>query len=487
MMRTTAVVGSVLGSVLTLTANGALGANLELQPGDDLPTLMTGLAAGDEAVLASGVYELESTIQLSDILATEGAPTVIRAAEGATPILELHGSGWIINLSRSTHVRVEGLTLRGGGDFVGEERSINGVLMTEGTTNITLIGNTITDITGDGIRSPDGVGLVIRHNEVSHTSGGIAMSFGSNDASVWLQDSVIQNNYIHHVPREAIWHGPGCFGNRIVDNTVHAVEGNAAIVVQSTEFGAANVVEGNAVWDVRGHGLAIGGTALVRNNVVFGVDGTGIRAIPSNAAAYDDVVISFNTVVDTVNDGIDIRYWAGHTGMVLANNVVSNPTGYAMEAEAKDYDADNLITDNVVSGLVRGFEELAGHFRAGYGEGDFVDAPAWNYYPSTTSSLRDSANPSGATFVPEFDFNGLPRPGDSPDVGALEYSGTTNPGWLIREGFKAPPVVDSGEVEVEGCENCAGESEGTAAAMFPLLLAGLGLSRRRDGRRRRRR
>ena len=440
---------------------------------------------------------MASTIQLFDILATEGAPTVVRAAEGATPILEMQGAGWIINLSRSTNVRVEGLTLRGGGDFVGEERNIHGVVMTEGSSRITLVGNTITDITGDGIRSPDGVGLVLRHNEVARTSGGVGISLGSSDASSWVQDSVVQNNYVHHVPREvsiahlkrrrrarhdriegkalhfAAWLGPGCFGDRIVDNTLHAVQGTVALVVQSTEFSASNIVEGNAIWDAANNGMSIAGSAIVRNNIVFGVGGSGIRAVPSNPAAYDDVVISFNTIVDTGNDGVDLRGWAGHTGMVFANNVVSNPTGYAIEAEDGDIDDGNLITDNIVTGLVRGFEELAGHFTSGHGQGDFEDAPAWNYYPSATSSLRDSANPSGETFVPDVDFNGLARQGSAPDVGALEYGDASNPGWLIREGFKAPPAASGGDVEVEGCA----EEDASAVAGLPLLL-GLGFRRR---------
>jgi hypothetical protein len=460
-----------------LAAPSAYGANLDLSPGDDLRTLLGGLAAGDVATLADGVYEVLGPIQLVDILATEAAPTIMRAAEGAVPILEQHGAGRIIEITRSSHVRIEGITLTGGGDFAAEERSVHGVIINDGSTDISILGNTITNISGDGVRSTDGVRLLIRRNEVSHTTGGMLMQFGSNNGSSWLQDSVIENNYLHHGPREGIWNGPGCSGNRFVDNTIHALGAQPGIALGATAFGAPNVVEGNALWDMESIGISIGGSATVRNNVVFNTTATGIHAAPSDAADYDNVVVSFNTVVDTGNDGIDIRGWAGHTGMVLANNAIANPTGYAMEAEAGDYDDGNLIVGNIVTGLVRGFEELAGHFVAGHGHGDFQDAPAWNFYPSSTSALRDAADPSGTTFIPDVDFNGLARQASAPDVGAYEFGDAANPGWLIREGFKDPPLpVDPG-ADVDGCEGC--EDEGEAVAFLPLLLGGVALSRRR--------
>ncbi len=471
---------AILAAAAILVPGAASAANLSLSPGDELETLISGLQAGDTATLADGVYPVDGTVRLNGILATEGSPTVVRAAEGASPVIELMGSGWIVEFSGSSHVRLEGLTLRGGGDFAAEERSIHGINIHDDSTDITVVGNTIVQITGDAIRSSDGVGLVIRGNEVSQTSGGIGLNFGTGDGSSWLQDSVVAGNYLHDLPREAVYFGPGCFGNRVVDNVIHAIPNQNGIVLQSTDFGAPNVVEGNAIWDGGANGVTVGGSAIVRNNVIFNVASAGIRAVPTNAADYDDVVISFNTVADTGNDGLDIRDWAGHTGMVLANNVVANPTGNAMEAEEGDWDDGNLIVGNIVTGLVRGFEELAGHFVSGHGHGDFQDAPAWDFYPSSASTLRDSADPSGATFIPEVDFNGLPRQASAPDVGAYEFGEASNPGSPIREGFKQPPPVLGDDAAVDGCEGCAGEEEGAAAAFLPmLLLAGLGLGRRR--------
>ena len=59
--------------------------------------------------------------------------------------------------------------------------------------------------------------------------------------------------------------------------------------------------------------------------------------------------------------------WAGKTGMVLANNVVINPTGFGVDVHNDGaIAAANLITHNVVSGLVYWAEGQAEAFPEGF-------------------------------------------------------------------------------------------------------------------------
>ena len=49
-------------------------------------------------------------------------------------------------------------------------------------------------------------------------------------------------------------------------------------------------------------------------------------------------MISHNTIANTTREGLYVEGWATLTGMVLANNVVSNPVGDAFYAGAGQID-----------------------------------------------------------------------------------------------------------------------------------------------------
>ena len=268
-------------------------------------------------------------------------------------------------------------------------------------------------------------------------------------------------------------------GNSITDNVVHTV-GDRGIRVGRTAGGVENVVRGNAIWSTGGSGLVTVGPSTVQNNIIFDCVGNGIRTDASNEAATD-IRITHNTVFDTDDDAIEVVNWAGRSGNVLANNAVSNATGYALQTSDGQIDEGNTIVGNVATGLVRGFDELLGHYTAGFGAGDFEDAVNWNYYPVDGSALVDQADAAATSFVPATDFNGAPRDGAAPDVGAYERIEMSNPGWLVQEGFKVPGVIGGEEIEVSGCDcENTGEAGGEATALLPLAFLTLGLRRRRE-------
>jgi len=454
--------------------SASLAADLTLSPGDDLPTLISGVAPGDTVTLGGGEYPIESRINFTDLAGTEGAPIVLRAAEGATPVIVMNAGGATIQVTRSSWVRIIGVQIRGG-DSGDPDNAFNhaGIGISEGSSNILIDGARIGQLRGNAIGIGDASQVTIRNSELHTLEVGNGIVAGCSDGNCWLAGSTISGNWVHGLlDANGIYLHNAGQGNTVRDNVVHGV-GSRGIRVGGTAGGPENIVEGNAIWSTGGNGIGVGGPSTVRNNIVFDTVGNGIRSDGDSSDLFGDVHITHNTVFDTDDDGIELRNWAEKTGCVLANNAVSNANGYSMEAPDGHIDDGNVIVGNVATGLVRGFDELLGHFTAGFGAGDFADAVNWNYYPVEGSALVDVGDTAGTSFVPSLDFNGAPRDGSAPDVGAYERIEPSNPGWLVREGFKVNGVIGGEEVEVSGCDcEDSDEGGGEAVAFLPFLLLG---------------
>ncbi|MCO4771842.1 MAG: right-handed parallel beta-helix repeat-containing protein [Deltaproteobacteria bacterium] len=467
--------------LLVLLPGAALAADLNLGPGSDLPTLIGGVAPGDTVTLADGEYPIESRIDFVDLAGTEGAPIVLRAAEGATPVIVRNGGGATIQITRSSWVRIVGVDIRGG-DSGDPENPYNhaGVGISEGSSDILLDGMRIGNLRSNAVGIGDASNVTIRGCEMHDLVNGNGIVAGCSDGNCWLSGGIIAGNWVHGLEESSgiYIHNAGQ-GNTVRDNVVHTV-GSRGIRVGTTAGGAENVVEGNAVWSTGGHGLVANGPSTVRNNIVFDSAGNGIRS-DGSSDGFADARITHNTVFGTDDDGVELVGWATKTGCVLANNAVSNANGYAMQAGDGAIDEGNRIVGNVATGLIRGFDELLGHYGPGFGAGDFEDAVNWNYYPVDGSAVLDQGDVAADSYVPSTDFNGAARDGAAPDVGAYERIENTNPGWLVREGFKATGAIGGEEVEVSGCDcEDTGEATGAATAFLPLMLLTLGFRRRRD-------
>ena len=456
----------------------ALAASVTLNPGDDVASLTSSLGPGDEVVFNEGVYELESRITWSEVLGTESSPVTIRG-EGEVVIEMVGTDKRLLVLQDSSWVSLSNLSLRGGEAWQDNNTT---AIEINGGDNISVQDCLVEQFMGLGVYiHGDTSELAIVGNEIREMGDNTAIYAGCGDASCWMQDSLIELNWIHGLQGHndyAVYIDHGGQGNAVLDNVIYdgAYRG---ILVRSTEFGEPNVVEGNAIWGLEHTALYAQGAAVVRNNLVFNTGSVGLRASDPGRGTYSDLVFSHNTVVDTGEYGIQIEDWAGASGMVLANNAVSNPTGYAMYAPTDEIDEDNFVVGNVATGLVQGFDHLAGHFEAGGGDRDFVDAPGWDFYPSSDSYLLGAGETSGSAWVPETDFNGAPRDGAGPDVGAYERVSEDNPGWAIQEGFKEPGYDAGPELEDVGGGCCSEDGSGAQAALvLPLLV--FGLRRRRD-------
>ncbi len=487
-------------SLLIALVAPASAATLELAPGTDLQGIFDTLAAGDEVILADGTYPLTTTLYLREKAGTEEAPILIRAEEGAEPILQFgpeapggEYAGRILQVESSTWIEFRGITVAGDASASSGDQTWGGIRF-DNSSNIWLVDSKVTEIAGTAVYlSGDTNGIVIDHSEISRVYTGHGIYAGASDASVLTTGLVVQNSLIHDLlgtDVQAITLNHGTSASILLDNVIYNIT-HRGIFLGSTEGGATNVVESNAVWNVGEQGLHIQGAALVRNNIIFNTGASGIVTYDPDRASFNDIVITYNTVVDNDGWAAYLAGWDLEEGHILANNALCNPMSYGVYVEKQvpdGTDPDNIDTPgtastNYVCGLVDGLDEELGEVVAGGGYADFANVELWDFYPEGGSLLIDAANPAGEFYPPELDFNGIPREGDKPDVGAYEWDGDGNPGWSIQEDFKDFEIVEEkveGSVE-SGC--CKDESKSSEAGLFLIPFIGLGAGLRRRRRR----
>lgn len=475
----------------------ATAAQIELSPGDDLITRTESLQPGDEVIFNDGFYRIQGALNWS-VASTEDFPTIVRAADGASPVIELvaNESGdyadSILRITDSNWMIVEGVTFQGDAGWTDSADNHNGVRISN-SSNITLrdmevaqTGRTAITIGGDSN------GVTIERVHIHDTLDGFGIYAGCSDGSCFTVGATVRNNWIHGIGGEntyGMFFAHGTQGANIVDNVVYGVQ-NRGAYVGSTEFGDPNIFEGNAIWNVTSIGLFLEGAALVRNNIIFNVDGTGIYSRDPERNTFSDQILSFNTVANTTDWAARLEDWYYASGMVLANNALCNPVGYGIDYDLPPDLADdtaipptnNLLSTNIACGLVEGMDrlDLDTAIVPGSGLNDFVDVESWDFYPaSRDSSLVNSANPAGEAYVPELDFSGYPREGDAPDVGAYEYFQDGNPGWLIAEGFKQFPELELDDGRLSATGGCCDDNTAANSAAWAVPLVGMGAFFRR--------
>lgn len=466
---------------LLLPAAHAISATVS--PGDDLNAVVTSLGPGDVITFTAGTYELTNSLRVSEAVGEEGSPVRLVAADGAEVVLKQTENDNVLVVVDSSWVHIEGLILEGRDTW---EEEGGGGLVVNNSSHISIVDNELRQLRGDVLRfGGDTSDMTVRHNHLHHSSRGTAIYIGCGDGSCWMSDSIIEDNLIHDIGtpddnRSGIYLDNGCQGNTIAENVVFGVTG-LGIHVESTQLGDPNTIEGNAVFEIGNHGIEITGEAIVRNNVVFQTEGVGIRSGNHENDDLRNVRITFNTVALTGQEGIRLDDWGEREGMVLSSNVVANITGRAFRWE-NDQDPElAYVTANVFSGLVEGIDaaEYPEWFTPGSGVADFADVENWDFYPGVNSSLVGAGDPSGEAYVPSVDFNGDARNGEAPTVGAYQWSGAGNPGWLIAEDFKGEGGGVTGPAESGG--GCCKKSDDVSTAMIGLPLPLLLLLRRRRG------
>ncbi len=477
---------------LALLLAAAHGASVTVRPGDDLGSLTSSLIAGDVVTFTPGTYELEGTLNLSGI-GTQVQPIRFVAQGGGNVLLRNNGGGWVVNLTGSDWVEIRGLDMEGGGKDIKKTRPSG--LRIANSTQVTVRDCSVENVWGALLRiEGETRGITIERNELAFSLNGEGMLVGTFDGGSWMQDSLITNNLVHDVAGAGMRFLGNTQANLIEHNVIFNTGGDG-MILPDTGLGDQNEVTANALWQIGDDGLDISGSALVQSNVIFEVGDDGI-VTNDNEGSLVNTQISHNTVVRSDDWAALLNGWYDAEGMVFANNALANPTGRGFRyddpksfRDKKDPpidDTTNFISNNVVTGLVEGFEPLVRPtwIIEGGGVSDFVDIDNFDFYPSPSSVLLGAGNPDGQSFIPLTDFNGAPRNGASPDAGAYEYDISGNPGWAISEDFKeVGDVADrrSGSLS-RGC--CNRNNSGTLAQGFLLgPLLGLGVLARRRRRR----
>lgn len=399
----------------------------DIAPGGNLRSAIAALKPGEELRLAGGTYTVDSGFRVT-VNGTAQQPIVMRSKDGERAVIQQTNAGQnVFEISGSSNFVVRNIEFTGGS---------HGIRLMS-SSFITIEGCEVHD-TGDvAISANSGgtyEGLKILRNHIHHTNGtGEGMYLGCNSNGCRLANSLIEGNYVHNTNGPTVEQGDGIelkegsYGNVIRDNVIHDTNYPGIITYSTVGNGAANIVEGNVIWNTNDNGIQSAADAIIRNNIVLG---SPIALQNHQAGSPSNMQVIHNTVING-DAGIIVRNVVGP--VVIANNAV-----YAQSGSAIRLVSGNLgmvtVAGNVGQGGLSGAS-------SGYVEGkgigaDFVAAtfgvPPINVFPKAGSALIGAA--STAHTAP-LDFNGTLRAGSS-DAGAYRFNAAGNPGWKIVAGFK---------------------------------------------------
>ncbi len=452
--------GFVLLAAVT-TASPAAARVIEIFPSnadatcnEEFESVANSLQPGDELVLHGGIYTQGCRRLISGIHGTTAQPIVIRAADGETPVLTRPGNVDFdfnqnnIEIENVSYVIIQGLTFRGGDA---------GVRFMGTGHHVTFEDNEVADTGSVGVTLNSGNfdAMLVRFNHIHHTgrytlgaTEGEGMYVGCNNDTCRTTNSLIENNYIHHLRstsgggNDGIEIKPGSAGNVIRDNVIHdtTIGTRFPCIFVYGGGGAVNVVEGNTLWNC-GEAIQVAADALIRNNLILYSD-VGITAAPHSQVPQPRNVSIVNNTIYGHDACLYVR-WSGATGMALANNALYCPGGTAVDASGLS--AASVVSNFVEGGLSGATRDGVRFVSGGAATTAFVNPAGFDFWPGPVSPLRGAAD---ASLVPPGDFNGTQRAPPA-DVGAYETNDlVANPGWRVTTGFKvtgaAPPPNPNG-------------------------------------------
>jgi hypothetical protein len=438
--------GTVVSIVLFLVCCGqqvslAQGRILEIFPGTDVfgPAAQS-LGAGDTLIVHQGIYNETLRLSIRGI-GKQNAPIMIKGADGESrPLITRPSSAPeqnTINIEgEATWLTLRGLEIAGNGG--------DGIKMVGALSYITLEDLVIHDIdVGINLRTSMN-NITVRRNHIYNTGSnrgtGEGMYVGCNYATCMVQDSLIEQNWIHDTlpgttQGDGIEVKVGSHSNIIRDNVIYN-RPYPGIFVYGTGLNPVNIVEGNVIWNTP-EGIYAVADAIVRNNIVFN-SGTGLSLYPHVQVAQMKNITAVNNTLYKNDEGIHMRWDSLAVNMILANNAIYSPNRNALNLSG----SVGTFTANYVEGksdrALDGMAFIAG----GSSTTAFVDPAKNDFWPPIGSPLLGSANDA---YTPSEDFNANSRTPPS-EVGAYENDGwASNPGWRITAGFKelAPPAVDT--------------------------------------------
>jgi hypothetical protein len=407
----------------TTRVSALLARTVLIQPGGDLQQSINSLLPGDTLFLAGGVYHLTG-VNVS-VSGNGFQPILIAAVIGEIPVLvNTAASNNTINILGAHYVTIEGI------EIDSTQNGVDGIKFAEEGTSSNIIIRTCTihNILGTGINAQGS------HHNITITSNHIHSVIGSQVAGIRVgpgtsilmpHDWLIAGNWIHDCgdSNSSASFGisliAGCFAMTIRDNVVYATASsgiiNYGVNSSTSDISLAAIIEGNAVWNAA-EGISAYCDAVVRNNIIFNCQNPVYSynyqgTIPRNVLIYNN----------TMYNGVQpyLRSWDSMNNCAFVNNAV-----YLMSGGLY------LNGNGRISNNVGDFNAVG--FTVGSSTNDLSGPANRDFYPKVGSLL---VNRGQITLFSANDFNATARD-LQPDVGAYEFTGNNNPGWMIGEGFK---------------------------------------------------
>jgi parallel beta-helix repeat protein len=420
----------ITAAALLFAASSSQATIVEISPTSDIRAAIAALKPGDELVLRGGTYRFTSRFAVTAV-GTAAQPITIDGKTGESAILLMTTDQQnVMDVENSAYLVLRNLKVTGGSHGI---RLINSDFITVEDNEIYETGDVALSANAGGTYE----GLVIRHNHIHHTNGsGEGMYLGCNNNDCRVANSVVEFNYVHHTNRVTVEQGDGIelkegsYGNVIRHNVIHDTNYPGIITYSTVGNGAANVIEGNVIWNTNDHAIQSAADSVIRNNIVIG---SSIALQQHQAGSPSNQIVVHNTVIGA---GIQVRNVVG--AVVVANNAVYNNAGAAIQLISGNTGLVSVVGNVGVGGL----SGTSSGYRDGNGIGaDFVAGhygiPPIDLFPSAGSALR---NAGSTTYVTAADFNGTARGGVA-DAGAYAFRAGGNPGWALSAGFKVATGV----------------------------------------------
>jgi parallel beta-helix repeat protein len=393
------------------------------------------LQAGDTLLVQEGWYDMNWNIR--DRFGTPSDWIVIQAMSDSVVINGIAYDN-VIDVYNCHYVELKGFEIT---DSYGAD-GIDGIKFRTTSDHFIMEDLHIHDITGVGISANPGgqsfTYLTIRYCHIHHIdSVGEGMYLGNHDGLSPVHHCLVEFNWVHDChPRKGIQFKRSTYLNVIQDNVVYNCD-EAGIVLYKTDQASAadnNIVRRNAIWNTSEGIFAVGQTDI-DNNVIFDCS-YGINVRNYGGWGMEDLYIRNNTIYSCPTTCLRLDDWNNATGeMVSINNACyqDNISNSAIQAP---------------NGIGPGVVEYNRHYgQSQVGGSTLGNPPAQEFInPSTTPGVVDLYPLGSATLVdsgtsaygaPNDDFNWFPRPVNGLwDVGAYEWSQSSNPGWQIQPGFK---------------------------------------------------
>ena len=413
-----------------------LATTIEITPTDNYRSAMQNLVAGDTLILHGGSYPLSSFFELV-LSGTAQAPITIRAAAGENPVISyVNASQNIVNIRNSSHLILDGIEFSGGS---------RGIRLTA-SSDITIQNCHVHHTAANAISANDIGSVYARlrfvHNEIDH-AGATAEGFylGCNNDECRIHDSLIANNYIHHLNDPGVTQGDGIeikagsYANIVRDNVIHDTAYPGITLYHANGNGAPNLIEGNVIWASGNNGIQVTADAIVRNNIVLSASDHGIGIHPSQGGTVGNLFIVNNTVLKASGDAIHVNDVSGN--VLIANNALYAQSGRAVYADG----TTSLVTmlanagQGTLAGVSAGFNN-AGNLAMDFASANYSGVPPMDLVPAN-GLLVGTAN---AANLAELDFNAALRLPQA-DIGAYRSNPVGNSGWPLQAGFKTADLI----------------------------------------------